>query len=155
MLPLVIKQITFDQILPIWRSDLWPERRSVIESVSAIDIESNIDMEIFNYIEKAHYFAAFDGDKITGVISGHLTKANQCRLRGLFVRPEYRGQAISKDLIQAELNHAVSLGCTQIWALIRTKNIGLFAKFNFKQYMLTEKYEYGPHYIVQRNLIPD
>ena len=153
MLPLVIKQITFEQILPIWSLDLWPNRRSKIEPVSAIDMDSNIDMDIFNYIENAHYFAAFFEDQIIGVISGHLTKPDQCRLRGLYVKPEYRGQGVSKKLIQTELNQAVSLGCTQIWALIRIKNIGLFTKFEFKENMLTEKYEFGPHYIVQRKLL--
>ena len=152
MLPIVIEEITFDQILPIWNQHLWPERQSRIEPVSAIDIESNIDMTIFNYLNKAHYFAAFDGDQIIGVISGHLTKPNQCRLRGLFVMPGYRGQSISRHLIEAELNHAIALGCTQIWALIRTKNIGLFAKYEFKEHMFTDKYEFGPHFIVQRQL---
>ncbi|MBC7466591.1 MAG: GNAT family N-acetyltransferase [Bdellovibrio sp.] len=152
MLPLVIKQITFDQILPIWAQYLWPERRSIIEPVSAIDIDSNIDMGIFNFADNAHYFAAFNNDQIIGVISGHLTKPNQCRLRGLFVMPEYRGQSVSRRLIETELNHATELGCTQIWALIRTKNIGLFAKYEFKEHMLTNKYEFGPHYIVQRKI---
>ncbi|MFZ3229260.1 MAG: GNAT family N-acetyltransferase [Pseudobdellovibrio sp.] len=146
----LIKQIKFSEILPIWQTQLWPNRTSIIEPVSAIKLDSTIDGEILNLIDSARFFAAFDSDKIIGVISGHLTAENQCRLRGLYVDKAYRGQSISKQLIQTQLDYAKSISCTQIWAMIRISNFGLFQKFEFEKQLETNKYEYGPHYIVQR-----
>lgn len=149
----VIRPITFEQILPVWSTDLWPKRVSKIEPVSAIDIESNIDIRILNYEPTAHFFGAFDGSILAGVISGHLTTENQCRLRGLFVAEAYRGHGLSKMLIETEIEKAKSLGCAQIWALIRTKNLGLFQKFAFQKKLETDKYEFGPHFIIEKKLI--
>jgi len=152
MLPIKIQEITFNDILPTWRHQLWPNRSSLIEPVSAIDIESNIDVQILNYLSTAHFFGAFDGSTLAGVISGHLTAPHQCRLRGLFVNEVYRGHGISKLLIETELNKAKLLACTQIWALIRTKNLGLFQKFDFQKKLETDKYEFGPHFIIEKSL---
>lgn len=152
MSPITIKQIAFNDILPIWQHQLWPNRISAIEPVSAIDIESNIDIKILDYTSTAHYFGAFSGSNLAGVISGHLTTPNQCRLRGLFVDETYRGYGISKLLIETEIEKAKSLGCTQIWALIRTKNLGLFQKFAFQKKLETDKYEFGPHFIIEKIL---
>jgi N-acetylglutamate synthase-like GNAT family acetyltransferase len=149
---ITIKPISFEEILPIWSAQLWPCRKSIIEPLSAIDIDSNIDVDIFKFKSSAHYFGAFDNSDLIAVISGHLTKENECRLRGLFVNEKYRGKGISKRLIQTELNHAKQLKCHRIWALIRTKNLELFRKFGFEERSLTDKYEFGPHYIIDKIL---
>jgi GNAT superfamily N-acetyltransferase len=149
---IIIKSITFEDILLIWSTDLWPGRVSIIEPLSAIDIDSNIDIRVFKFKSSAHYFGAFENDQITGVISGHLTNENECRLRGLFVSEKYRGKGISKLLIQAQIDQSKSLNCRKVWALIRTKNIGLFKKFGFEKRLETEKYEFGPHYIIEKLL---
>ena len=41
-----IKEITFEEIVPIWSKYLWPERTSVIEKVSCIDQSGGIDVGI-------------------------------------------------------------------------------------------------------------
>lgn len=152
MAPIQIQEITFDDILPIWKTNLWPHRKSIIEPMSAVAFDGSINIDIFKYSESTFYLAAVMDQSIVGVISGHKTQEKQCRLRGLYVDENYRRQSISTHLIQAQLTKAKALKCDQVWALARVTNSGLFEKLGFQIQLETDKYEYGPHHILAKKI---
>lgn len=149
-----IEEITFEEIIPYW-NNLWPKRVSVIEPVSCINIDSEIDVSIKKF--KPKFYAARStlrsngptplktGEagnggsnshkNIMGVISSHKTSDDLIRLRGLYVEEAFRGQGVSRHLISRVLQEArrdvQRAGITSVWALVRTHNAALFEKFSF------------------------
>jgi GNAT superfamily N-acetyltransferase len=97
----LIEIITFEEILPIWRNHLWPDRTSPIESNSAMCYKDGYDM--FNMNTIPTFFAYKINNEIAGVNSGHMCKDNQYRSRGLFVFEKFRGLGIGTKLLIATI----------------------------------------------------
>ena len=86
---MIAKEITFEQICQIWQSELWPNRVSPIETHSAMTwpFDGNqleFDMDIFNY--DASFFGVYSKQVLVGVNSGHRTRDDLYRSRGIWVR---------------------------------------------------------------------
>lgn len=128
------KKISFEQISEVWRTQLWPNRQSPIETHSAMTWpyswpDSEIDMEIFNY--PATFWGVFDGDRLVGVNSGHRTSEVEYRSRGIWVDPEYRGRGIANMLFCVLKNQAIVEGCEMIWSIPRKTALPAYTKFGF------------------------
>lgn len=81
-------------------------------------------------IEHSLCFGAYDGDKIVGfcrVITDYATFGN---LVDVIVWPDYRGQGISKLLMQAVMNHHQLSGLRR-FTLATADAHGLYAQFGF------------------------
>lgn len=136
--------ITFDTILPLWQSKLWPNRASAIEPLSAMTwpfegCPDPIDMSIFSY--EPTFWGVFDGDKIVGVNSGHRTTDWQYRSRGIWVNPDYRGQGIADLLFTALQQQAAHEDCEMLWSIPRKTALKAYTKFGFStvgDYIQTE-----------------
>jgi len=110
----MIIMITFEEIYPIWRDYLWPNRISPIEPVSSmLHIRKN-DVKNFEYTPD--FFAYYLNDKIIGVNSGHMCCDNSYRSRGLYVFPEYRKQGIGKALLLAAIDKGFSNKADFVWS---------------------------------------
>ena len=100
----MIKHITFEEILPVWRNFLWTDRFSPIEKTSAMNFLGGHNLNNMSFAPT--FFAYILNNKIVGVNSGHKCMDNSYRSRGLWVFPEYRGQHIGRKLLLATIDQS-------------------------------------------------
>ena len=149
--------ISFETICHVWQKHLWQNRVSPIETHSAMTwpFDGNpieYDMDIFNY--EPNFFAIFQRQEIVGVNSGHRTKDNIYRSRGIWVRPEYRKKGISKMLFDETEKQARNEGCNMIWSIPRKSALPAYTKFGFETVgdFFDEGMEFGPNIYVTKEL---
>jgi GNAT superfamily N-acetyltransferase len=125
----MIKRITWKQIFPIWKNDLWPNRQSPIEPNSAMNFLFGYDME--NMESVPTFFGYFVDKKIVGVNSGHRCSDNSYRSRGLWVYTDYRSQGIGQLLLKATIDQAVHEKCSMIWSYPRFTSWPTYSRVGF------------------------
>lgn len=128
------RKISFDQILSVWQTELWPNRQSDIETHSAMTWpyswpETEIDMEIFNY--DATFFGVFSKQQLIGVNSGHKSSEVEYRSRGIWVDPAFRKTGVSQILFGMTEDQAMAEGCEMIWSIPRKTALKAYTKFGF------------------------
>jgi GNAT superfamily N-acetyltransferase len=145
-----VQQITFEQILPIWRDKLWPNRVSPIETHSAMTWPSShpnqpYDTNIFLY--PSYFFGVYDKKKLIAVNSGHSTTLREFRSRGLWVDPLYRGQKLAQKILLATIGVAKQEGAHMIWSIPRLTALPAYEKVGFKTVgeQVDEGVEFGPN----------
>lgn len=153
-----IIKISFEEILPYWKNELWPSRTSAIEPYSAIDINGNIDINICE-IAAPKFWAYKIDDKIVGVISCQNTDVNVFRLRGIWVDSHLRQKGIGKSLTDHLKNYVSTRQGPQtsdtllLWTMSRESNVNFYQSCGFKKKHRLDKYEYGPHWIMEQKKI--
>lgn len=130
-----IRKVDFQTVLPIWRNELWPDRKSPIESHSAMtwpygDADTQYCMKVFDY--PATFWAAYHDDEIVGVNSGHRTAHNEYRSRGIWVHPDYRRKGISRMLFLDLEEQAIMEGCHVIWSIPRITGLPAYEAAGFQ-----------------------
>jgi len=113
----MMKEIAFDEILPVWRDYLWPDRTSEITATSAMTYLGGYDL--VNMQSESTFFAYMIDNEIAGVNSGHLTMDNSYRSRGLFVFDTYRRKGIGTLLLKATIDQAKLEGAALCWSYPR------------------------------------
>ncbi len=151
------KTISFEQITEVWHKELWPSRVSPIETHSAMTwpFDGNpieFDMDIFNY--EPTFFGVYDNQKLVGVNSGHRTKDNIYRSRGIWVNPEYRKKGISKILFLMTESQAIREECNLIWSIPRKSALSAYTRFGFETVgdFFDEGMEFGPNIYVRKEI---
>lgn len=149
--------ISFETICHIWQKHLWQNRVSPIETHSAMTwpYDGNpleFDMDIFKY--DPSFFGVFHNGRIIGVNSGHRTKDNIYRSRGIWVDPESRKKGISQLLFDATEKQAIKEGCNMIWSIPRESALPAYTKFGFETIgnFFDEGMEFGPNIYVKKEL---
>lgn len=131
---IVIKEISFDEIFPIWQEHLWPDRESAIKPVSSIKYGTHpFQYDDPQLVKKFNptFFGAFDGDKLIGVNSGY-KQFNTYRSRGLFVMTEYRKHGIGIMLLEATKQAAKDSGAHIFWSMPNRRAINTYRSVDFK-----------------------
>jgi GNAT superfamily N-acetyltransferase len=113
----MITTITFEEVLPIWRDHLWPERDSSIDSNSAMCYLGGYDL--VNMQAHPTFFAYVIDGEMAGVNSGHLCKDNHYRSRGLYVFDKFRGKGIGTLLLTATIEQAKKENAVLCWSYPR------------------------------------
>lgn len=113
----MITKISFDEILPVWKQFLWPNRVSTIETNSAMRFLGGYDIESMSTIPS--FFAYMIDNRIAGVNSGHMCKDNSYRSRGVYVFPEYRKSGVGTELLVATINQGRLEGANYAWSYPR------------------------------------
>ncbi len=113
----MIKIISFDEILPIWKNHLWPDRQSNIDPNSAMCFLGEYDL--VNTTTTPTFFSYVVHGEIAGVNSGHMCKDNHYRSRGLYVFPNFRGKGIGTILLRATIAQAMVEGAVLCWSYPR------------------------------------
>lgn len=131
----MIKKISFEEILPIWQTKLWPNRASAIEPMSAMTwpYEGDpqpINMSIFEF--EPVFWGVYLDDTLVGVNSGHRTTDLQYRSRGIWVDPSYRMHGVSQQLFAMTEQQALIEGCEMIWSIPRKTALKAYTKFGFE-----------------------
>jgi GNAT superfamily N-acetyltransferase len=88
------------------------------------------NMCVFEY--PATFFAVYDNEKLIGVNSGHKTKDNLYRSRGLWVDPKYRKQGIAQLLFGCTETQARLEGCDAVWSIPRKIALPAYQRFGFE-----------------------
>ena len=133
-----IIELSFEQILPIWRDYLWPNRTSPIESNSAMCLYGGYNM--CNMTTKPTFFACMIDNEIAGVYSGHMCENLEYRSRGLFVFDKFRGKGIGTKLINAAVDQGRLEGAVVCWCYPRESSVGIHMDVGFK---LESEFEVG------------
>lgn len=126
----MILKVPFETILPIWTNDLWKDRKTKIETHSAMLYKNNIyDIKNFDYAPT--YFAYYVDDKIVGVNSGHMCSDNSYRSRGLYVNPDYRKQGIGRKLLVATWKRGIEEDANFVWSYPRFESWNTYQSAGF------------------------
>ena len=128
-------RLSFEQISSIGQKHLWENRQSPIESHSAMTWphdgnELEYDMKIFEY--KPTFFGVYSKSDLVGVNSGHRTKDNLYRSRGIWVSPNFRKTGVSQILFDMTESQAKIEGCDTIWSIPRKSALPAYTKFGFQ-----------------------
>jgi predicted GNAT family acetyltransferase len=142
---LTIKNVDFQTIKCVWSKNLWLNRKSPIETHSAMKLFGGYDMEHFS--KPAYFLAAYFNDRIVGCVSGHPTSSYLFRSRGLWVNESYRHQGIATALIDQLVVESKKHNCTAIWTVPRLTSLEFYKSVGFVQIsdMFDEGVEYGPN----------
>ena len=145
--------ITFDQILPIWNSFLWPNRVTTITPTSSMKLDRTNDVSIHTKY-KPYFCAIYVDDVIAGVNSCHQTGDNEFRSRGIYVFPEFRHLGLSQRLFQFVEDKAFENKCSILWSLPRLSALSAYKKFGFKECseVINTGVEFGPNVYVRLEL---
>lgn len=126
---MTVKQISFDEILPIWKNYLWPGRVSEITPNSAMCFLEGYDL--FNMQTTPTFFAYVIDDEIAGVNSGHMCNDNEYRSRGLFVFEKFRGRGIGTILLKATIMQAQEEKANMCWSYPKLTSWRTYQKAGF------------------------
>lgn len=131
----IIEHIHWNQIQPVWRYNLWPDRQSPIESHSAMtwpfdNNQEPYEMSVFDY--KPFFIGAVLDNKLIGVNSGHRSSSNHFRSRGLWVDPDHRKHGIAQMLFAETERLAKSEGSDMIWSVPRKTALSAYQRFGFE-----------------------
>ncbi len=126
----MIEKISWEDIYPIWQNNLWPNRKSPIESNSAMCYLGDVDID--NMRTTPTFFGYIDNNKIVGVNSGHKCSDNSYRSRGIFVFLEHRNKGISSKLLLATIEQARKENSEFIWSYPRKTSWYAYKKVGFQ-----------------------
>lgn len=144
----VIEETDFETTYKIWSELLWPGRESKIEPLSAISDDLTIDTSIFRF--KAKYLLCRYEGNIIGVLSGHPTSETSYRLRGLYVAEKFRQKGLGTQLLLKQIEYAKEINMKTVWLLGRVYREPLYTSLGFEVVCKTEKFEFGPHYLMKK-----
>lgn len=149
-----IQKAKFEDVLPFWQQQLWSERTTPIEAMSAIDPDGKIDPSFQSRKECAFFWQAVDSNnRVVGVV-GAQTMGGTYRSRGLWVDPTVRSQGIGRKLVGAVVTAARAQNKTSIWTMPRASSVDFYKKIGFKIKKTVDGYEYGPHFIADLEIEP-
>ncbi len=124
-----IRETDFYSIRALWKNELWPGRKDV-EEYSWMKLGGG-HYENF-YDSDSKFWLAFDEGLEIGSISAHtLPDKKMIRMRGLWVRSQYRRRNIGSLLICKAINWALTKGAESIWAYPRLEAWPVYRKQGF------------------------
>ena len=126
----MIKEISWQEILPIWQNKLWPGRTSPVETNSAMKLLTGHDM--YNMSTTSTFFGYIVDNQIVGVNSGHGCSDNTYRSRGLWVDPNYRNQGIGTKLLVATHEQGLAEGYSTTWSYPRLTSWTTYQRAGFE-----------------------
>lgn len=126
----MIEKTTFDIVLNIWKNHLWTERKSEIDSHSAMLINGGYELKNFDF--PATFFVYKENDIIMGCNSGHMCYDKSYRSRGLFVFPDYRKKGIGYKLLEATVLQGLKERADLIWSYPKLESWPTYNKAGFE-----------------------
>lgn len=125
-------QMTADLADELWHEvyrRYYPAKQldAIIDEVQSADaIEADID-------DDANYFLVFLGDKLIGYFAWKMENTS-LHLMHLYLRPEYRGKAMGRDIIASCERLARGEGKGRVWCDVHTKALPVMQFFKARGY---------------------
>lgn len=126
----MILTVNFDYIKDFWKMNLWPDRKSEIESHSAMLLSKQFDLKNFTY--PASFFIYIKDGEVAGCNSGHKCCDETYRSRGLFVYPQYRKMGIGTELLLTTVRQGKKENCNLIWSYPRFESWSTYKAAGFE-----------------------
>lgn len=147
-----IKNLSWDEIYPVWRDHLWPGRVSSIEPTSAIKYLGGYDMD--NMIHRPVFYGIEEDEKLVGVNSVTECSDGSYRSRGLWVDPNYRNKGYAKLLLEYGISIAGHNHVSYIWSMPRHSALPAYLSAGFQQTSewFDKDVEFGPNCFVRKDL---
>jgi len=114
-----IKQLSWQQVLPIRHNVLWPDKPPLFCKVEGDDT--------------AYHYGYFIAEELVCVASIFIDDDNvsiSARLRKFATLEQYQGQGIGTQLIKHVINELKSLNVNYLWCDARITAIGFYQQFN-------------------------
>ena len=145
-----IKELTFEEIKYYWKKYLWAKYTTPIKK---IDLErktgyfykavDHFTQEQAERAIKATYIGCEIDAQIVGVESGYKTNIGYYRVRGLWVRENYRHKGIATKLIKWLEDRTKE---KYIWTCPRETTLPFYLNYGFEVSGLSERTIYGQNY---------
>lgn len=155
-----LEEVAFDDVLPFWREQLWPNRTSPIEPASSMLYQGGYDLEIktrytprfFAVVTDVHSFESGWRSQIIGVNSGHQTSETAYRSRGIWVGFDgfdkaMRLHGVGRMLLEAVEQAAREARCSMLWSIPRQSALPFYERCGFRRTsdFFDEGVEFGPN----------
>ncbi len=88
-------------------------------------------MDIYNSLRDFFVYYDEDESSVVGICAMNIIWENLAEIRSLYVDENYRGKGIGKELVEACISEAITLGLFKIFTLTYKRD--LFAKLGFKE----------------------
>ena len=88
-------------------------------------------MDIYNSLRDFFVYYDEDESSVAGICAMNIIWENLAEIRSLYVDENHRGKGIGKELVEACISEAITLGLFKIFTL--TYKSDLFAKLAFKE----------------------
>ena len=96
-------------------------------------------MDIYNSLRDFFIYYNEDEAQITGICAMNIIWENLAEIRSLYVYENHRGKGVGRELVEACISEAITLGLFKVFTLTYKK--GFFLKMGFKE--------------TDRNLLPE
>jgi GNAT superfamily N-acetyltransferase len=149
-----LRPMAFDEILPIWSTQLWPSRISLIEEVSMIRLGGGyLNPGEVGAPSFCGVFKKTDRDGPIAVSSGFRTESEQYRVRGTWVHESFRNLGLGRMLLDHLISHARKERASLVWTLPRKSAWAFYEKLGFEQASpWLGDYEFGPNCFAVQSL---
>lgn len=88
-------------------------------------------MDIYNSLRDFFVYYDEDESSVAGICAMNIIWENLAEIRSLYVDENHRGKGVGKELVEACVSEAITLGLFKIFTLTYKKD--LFAKLAFKE----------------------
>lgn len=122
-----IQNLTWEQVKPIWDTELWPGRDS--EPVTSMKYLGGYDMGL--KLATPLFVGIVAGAHIIAVNSFVSTREFEWRSRGLWVDPNFRGQGHAKRLLEHMLMCAELRNASMVWTMPRREALPVYQSAGF------------------------
>lgn len=113
-----IKSIDFEVIYTIWKNYLWLDRKSPIETHSAM-LHLYTEYDAGNFALPVWFLGCFVDNILVGVNSGHMCTDGSARSRGLWVSDLHRNQGYGKNLLISTIDKSKENNALFVWSMPR------------------------------------
>jgi len=150
----ILTELRFEDVQPIWKEQLWPERTSKIEKISYISSSGIIDMQIGQWGTNPIFLGFTNNTEIVACVSSFQTNQHEYRCRGIWVQESFRSTGLGLKMIDAliEIIKKNDSQASTLWTMARLRSVGFYQRAQFKNQQIIEGYEYGPHQMMSRIL---
>jgi len=142
-----VHDISFEEILPIWKKYLWPNKNNIKPintwkknpkgypynhglhkpwSFNKLITDKSIESQT------PYFFGIYEKDILVAVNSGYKTDDEHFRSRGLYVLPEYRNRGYGKTLLNHVIHIAYASGSDICWTVPRKDALPCYESCGFE-----------------------
>lgn len=150
-----IEQISWEEILDIWKNHLWPNRTTPIEPTSSMKYLGGYDRKIKE--NPPCFIGARQGGRIIGVNSIFRTGKTEARSRGIWVNPNHRKSGVGLKIMAMCIRTIIEKegeDIETVWSAPRKTALDFYLRCGFVQTsdFTDDGFEFGPNCYVSMDI---